>query len=121
MTEKKSLVEEAILQMKNLEEAVAENAKGILASTMRQEIKDLVKESLKEQLAKNTLEVLFTKKDGEQRRMTCTTMAESIPDEFKPKGLITEDIHPTQVRAYDINAEGWRSFLVTNVLEVKII
>ena len=49
MTEKKSLVEEAILQMKNLEEAVAENAKGILASTMRQEIKDLVKESLKEQ------------------------------------------------------------------------
>jgi hypothetical protein len=49
MTEKKSLVEEAIVQMKNLEEAVAENAKGILASTMRQEIKDLVKESLKEQ------------------------------------------------------------------------
>jgi hypothetical protein len=49
MTEKKSLVEEAILQMKNLEEAVAENAKGILASTMRQEIKDLVKESLKEE------------------------------------------------------------------------
>ena len=49
MTEKKSLVEEAILQMKNLEEIVSENAKGILASTMRQEIKDLVKESLKEQ------------------------------------------------------------------------
>ena len=49
MTEKKSLVEEAILQMKNLEETIAENAKGILASTMRQEIKDLVKESLKEQ------------------------------------------------------------------------
>ena len=49
MAEKKSLVEEAILQMKNLEEIVSENAKGILASTMRQEIKDLVKESLKEQ------------------------------------------------------------------------
>jgi hypothetical protein len=32
-----------------LEEAVAENAKGILASTMKQEIKDLVKESLSEQ------------------------------------------------------------------------
>ena len=48
MTEKNSLVEEAIIQMKNLEELVAENAKGILASTMRQEIKDLVKESLNE-------------------------------------------------------------------------
>ena len=41
--EKKSLVEEALLQMKNLEEAVTENAKGILASTMKQEISELVK------------------------------------------------------------------------------
>jgi hypothetical protein len=49
MAKEKSLVEEAIIQMKNLEEAVAENAKGILASTMKQEIKDLVKESLTEQ------------------------------------------------------------------------
>ena len=49
MAKEKSLVEEAIIQMKNLEEAVAENAKGILASTMKQEIKDLVKESLYEQ------------------------------------------------------------------------
>jgi hypothetical protein len=49
MTEKKNLVEDALLQMKNLEEAVAENAKGILAATMGQEISELVKESLKEQ------------------------------------------------------------------------
>jgi hypothetical protein len=49
MAKEKSLVEEAIIQMKNLEEAVAENAKGILASTMKEEISDLVKESLSEQ------------------------------------------------------------------------
>ena len=49
MAKEKSIVEEAILQMKNLEEAVAENAKGILASTMKEEIKELVKESLSEQ------------------------------------------------------------------------
>lgn len=50
MAEKKrSLVEEALLQMKNLEEAVTENAKGILASTMKEEIKELVKESLTEE------------------------------------------------------------------------
>jgi hypothetical protein len=47
--EKKSLVEEALLQMKNLEEAVTENAKGILASTMKEEISELVKESLSEE------------------------------------------------------------------------
>jgi hypothetical protein len=49
MAKEKSLVEDAIIQMRNLEEAVAENAKGILASTMKQEIKELVKESLFEQ------------------------------------------------------------------------
>ena len=49
MAEKKSLVEEALLQMKNLEEVVSENAKGILASTMKEEISELVKESLKQE------------------------------------------------------------------------
>jgi hypothetical protein len=48
MANNKSLVEEALLQMKNLEQVVAENAKGILASTMKEEISELVKESLKE-------------------------------------------------------------------------
>ena len=46
---KKTVVEEAVIQMKNLEDALKENAKGILASTMKQEINSLVKESLKEQ------------------------------------------------------------------------
>ena len=35
--------------MKNVEEAIAQNAKGILASTMKEEISQLVKESLSEQ------------------------------------------------------------------------
>ena len=48
MADNKSIVEEALLQMKNLEQVVAENAKGILASTMKEEISELVKESLKE-------------------------------------------------------------------------
>lgn len=41
-----SIVEEALLQMKSIEEAISENAKGILASTMKQEISELVRESL---------------------------------------------------------------------------
>ena len=44
-----NLVEEAIIQMKNVEQAIAENAKGILQSTMKEEISQLVKESLSEQ------------------------------------------------------------------------
>jgi len=46
---KQNLVEEALLQMENLKEAVTENAKGILASTMKEEISELVKESLSEE------------------------------------------------------------------------
>jgi len=41
-----NLVEKTLLQMRSIEEAISENAKGILASTMREEISELVKESL---------------------------------------------------------------------------
>ena len=43
------LVQEALIQMKQVEDVIAENAKGILASTMKEEINQLVKESLSEQ------------------------------------------------------------------------
>jgi hypothetical protein len=49
MQENNKLVQEALIQMKQVEEAIAENAKGILASTMKEEINQLVKESLSEQ------------------------------------------------------------------------
>ena len=48
MSYNKNVVEEALFQIKNLEETLQENAKGILQSTMSEEIKQLVKESLKE-------------------------------------------------------------------------
>jgi hypothetical protein len=49
MSKKESLVEDTFIQLKNLEGVIAENAQGILASTMKEEIKELVKESLNEQ------------------------------------------------------------------------
>ena len=45
---KNSVLEQALLEAKQLEEAVKSNAKEILASTMKQEIEELVKESLQE-------------------------------------------------------------------------
>ena len=49
MSYKENVVEDALFQIRNLEETLQENAKGILQSTMSEEIKQLVKESLKEQ------------------------------------------------------------------------
>jgi hypothetical protein len=57
MQETKNLVEEAFIQMKNVEEVIAENAKGILASTMKEEISQLVKESLSEQETEDEIEM----------------------------------------------------------------
>jgi hypothetical protein len=57
MQETKNLVEEALIQMKNVEEVIAENAKGILASTMKEEISQLVKESLSEQETEDEIEM----------------------------------------------------------------
>ena len=48
MANNQNVVEDALYQIRNLEETLQENAKGILQSTMSEEIKQLVKESLKE-------------------------------------------------------------------------
>ena len=45
----KSILEQALLQVQTLEEAVKANAKGILASTMKQELNDLLRESLEKE------------------------------------------------------------------------
>lgn len=44
-----SVLEQALLQVKNLEDAVKQNAKGILESTMKQELNDLLKEQSEEE------------------------------------------------------------------------
>ena len=57
MQENKNLVQEALIQMRNVEQAIAQNAKGILASTMKEEINQLVKESLSEQDMEDEIEL----------------------------------------------------------------
>ena len=46
---KKSIIEESLLEFKTIEDALKANTKEILASTMKQEIEKVVRESLKEQ------------------------------------------------------------------------
>ena len=69
MHENKNLVEEALIQMKNVEEAIAENAKGILQSTMKEEINQLVKESLSEEDDEVETDVDDTEADPEDDEM----------------------------------------------------
>jgi hypothetical protein len=46
---KQSILEQALLQVQDLEEAVKANAKGILASTMKEELNEVLKESMEEE------------------------------------------------------------------------
>jgi hypothetical protein len=47
---KKSILEQALLQVQDLEEAVKQNAKGILASTMKEELNEVLKETMEEEV-----------------------------------------------------------------------
>lgn len=49
MNKKKSVLEDALLEVEQLKEAVKENAKGILQSTMKEELNDLLKEDVNEE------------------------------------------------------------------------
>ena len=75
----KSILEQALLQVQNLEEAVKQNAKGILASTMKEELKDLLKESLEEE-EETTTDEEVAKPEGEEEQ-DVTADDESADDE----------------------------------------
>ena len=57
---KKSILEQALLQVQDLEEAVKANTKGILASTMKEELNDVLNESMEQE------EVELSTKEDEQ-------------------------------------------------------
>jgi len=80
---------------------------------------------LKGLLSDGEVKIVFTKKDGTDREMTCTTKSSLIPSapivestdaEPKKEKKVNEDIMPV----YDLGAQGWRSFRWDSVKEIKI-
>jgi hypothetical protein len=60
------------------------------------------------------------KKNGEERKMLCTLDEKLIPVEHLPKPL-AEGVEPRKrseesLSVWDLNANGWRSFIYKNVL-----
>ena len=88
MSYNKNVVEDALFQIKNLEETLQENAKGILQSTMSEEIKQLVKESLREQ-DEDEIEPLTP--DAEETDMEDDEMAMDDDDEMEDDEFDIED------------------------------
>ena len=88
MSYSKNVVEDALFQIKNLEETLQENAKGILQSTMSEEIKQLVKESLREQ-DEDEIEPLTP--DAEETDMEDDEMAMDDDDEMEDDEFDMDD------------------------------
>lgn len=71
---------------------------------------------LKKRLKDGEVSFTYRKKDGSLRTARGTTKMDSIPEEHQPKGNYTS---PDNVcRYYDINSEGWRSFLNENLVSI---
>jgi hypothetical protein len=83
--EKKTVLEQALLEAQDLEEAVKSNAKEILAATMKQEIEELVKESLTEEE-----EIDF---DDEKEDLEDEVSVDELPNE--EEAMVSMDIIDT--------------------------
>jgi hypothetical protein len=83
----------------------------------------LFKKWLKGCLAFGPVKVTFTKKDGTERVMECTTAPSLVPEEPiledaapKREKKVNEDTCPV----YDIEAKGWRSFRWDSIKQVSL-
>ena len=79
--------------------------------------------SLMSLLKKGPVVVHFVKEDGSERVMECTLQPELLPP--MPVKEDVETAKPKKenldvVSVYDIKAQGWRSFILKNIKNIKI-
>jgi hypothetical protein len=83
---------------------------------MNEEIMMIDQEHLKTLLRERVIDVTFTKKDGSERQIRCTTSDTYIPTEYAPKGTgraMNDDVQPV----FEVDANQWRSFRYDSVLQ----
>ena len=77
------------------------------------------REVLVEGLKRNLMKVVFTKVNGEERTMLCT-----LHESVLPEPIITEStkkVNPDTISVWDIDNNGWRSFRIDSIKEVKVV
>ena len=76
---------------------------------------------LRQMLAEGFVTVTFTKVDGSERVMHCTTNPDLIPPLAHPTGKlkVKEETENHVLRGYDVQVAGWRSFRMESVKDVK--
>ena len=84
------------------------------------EVKEVNIANFKNALHKDIVEFKYKKKNGEIRSAKGTLNIEVMGEENTPKGTGYE-ITDNNIRYYDVNSGGWRSFIIENLIEWKQI
>jgi hypothetical protein len=74
------------------------------------------KETIAEQLRKGIMDIQFVKKDGSLREMRCTLNEKYLPEMTKSES--TKKENPDVLAVWDIDSNGWRSFIVKQIVFV---
>jgi len=72
-------------------------------------------------LRTNKCRVTFTKKDGDERVLVCTTSLKSIPEENHPTGNGHVTKNPKIHRVFDLEISEWRSFDEDSVTKFEVL
>ena len=74
--------------------------------------------ALKEELRKRSVKFKYTKKDGSERDALGTLNVDVMGEENAPSGT-GKQVPENQIRYYDLNSEGWRSFIAENLISFE--
>lgn len=74
-------------------------------------------EELRKLLKANLVTIVFTKKDGTKREMHCTTISDYLPD--VAKGITNMPPKEDIVTVWDLEQNGWRSFMFDSILSIE--
>jgi len=71
-------------------------------------------------LKKGIVEVVFNKVDGSERVMRCTLLDGYLPEEYRGKNHLLQEVVATHYSVWDLDANAWRSFRLESVKSIKI-
>lgn len=75
---------------------------------------------LKGMLHVGPVTVTFTKKDGSERVMKCTLDPKELPEQVITENKKERKQSDNNIAVYDLEAKGWRSFVIRSIKRVNI-
>jgi hypothetical protein len=83
---------------------------------------DATYDSTSTMLKLGIVHVVFTKKDGTERKMNCTLKESMLPEQpVKVTESAKREVSKKTIAVYDLEAKGWRSFALDSVKSIELL